>query len=572
MSAAMDSGSIPEALISVVTAPRLPVGCGRRPSWTTARTTVAAMTSAADEPTPTRTDRQLLRSSAVVALGTGLSRVTGFVRVAVMAYALGAAALAEAYNLANNTPNLLYDLVLGGILSATLVPVVVEYLTRDDDEAINAVATVILVTLIGATGLAMLLAPVIIGLFNLTASADQAAEQAKVAVPLLLLFLPQVLFYGLSSLGTALLNARRSFAVPAFAPVLNNLIVILVFLALPLVAGGHSPTFEQVAHDNWLMLYIGLGTTAGIVAMTLVLWPAMRHADIHLAWRFQPRHPAVREIGRLSAWTLGYVISNLVAYTVIQTLANGIDGITEYAYAYIFFQLPYGLWAVSVMTAYTPEMAAAWARGELDELRNRFSSGLRLLPIVILPLAVGLALLAHPIIAVVLEHGRFDSVSGALTARTLVAFACGLPAFSAYLYAMRGFYALRDTRTPFLINLGENIINVVVGLLLLDRFGVVGLAASFSVAYAFSAVVAIVVLQRRVGTILDRATVLSIGKQVAATAAMIIAIVIAEAVLHLPDLAQMVVVGGTGIVVYACMLIVVRSEQTESVVARIRRR
>ena len=104
------------------------------------------------------------------------------------------------------------------------------------------------------------------------------------------------------------------------------------------------------------------------------------------------------------------------------------------------------------------------------------------------------------------------------------------------------------------------------------RFGVVGLAASFSVAYAFSAVVAIVVLQRRVGTILDRATVLSIGKQVAATAAMIIAIVIAEAVLHLPDLAQMVVVGGTGIVVYACMLIVVRSEQTESVVARIRRR
>lgn len=513
----------------------------------------------------------MLRSSGIVAIGTGLSRITGFIRVAVMAYAIGATALAEAYNLANNTPNLLYDLVLGGILSATLVPVIVEYMNRDDDEAINAVATVIFLVLLAATAASIAMAPFIIGLFNLSASAGQAKTQALVAVPLLMLFLPQILFYGLSSLGTALLNARRSFAVPAFAPVLNNLIVIALFLALPRVAGGHSPSFDQVAHDNVLLAYIGAGTTLGIVAMTAVLWPAMRAAGIRLRWRFHPRHPAVREIGRLSGWTLGYVISNLLAYVVIQTLANGVDGVTEYAYAYIFFQLPYGLWTVSVMTAYTPEMASAWARGELDELRDRFTSGFRLLPIVILPLTVGLAALAHPVISVVLEHGRFDAGSADLTARTLIAFAVGLPAFSLYLYAMRGFYALRDTRTPFLINVGENLANVVFGVLLLDRFGVVGLAASFSIAYALFCVVALVILQRRVGRIFDSRTIRSVAKQATAALAMITVVVIGDLLLPLNAIAQLLVVGSAGLTTYVIALLLLRSEETNQVIARIRR-
>jgi putative peptidoglycan lipid II flippase len=488
-----------------------------------------------------------------------------------MAYAIGATALAEAYNLANNTPNLLYDLVLGGILSATLVPVIVEYMNREDDDAINAVATVIFVVLLGATAVSIAMAPVIIALFNLSSPDEQATKQALVAVPLLMLFLPQILFYGLSSLGTALLNARRSFAVPAFAPVLNNLIAIALFLALPRVAGGHSPSFDQVAHDNVLLAYIGAGTTLGIMAMTAVLWPAMKAAGIRLRWRFQPRHRAVREIGRLSGWTLGYVISNLVAYVIIQTLANGVDGVTEYAYAYIFFQLPYGLWTVSVMTAYTPEMASAWARGEVEELRERFTSGFRLLPIIILPLTVGLAGLAHPIISVVLEHGSFDRGSADLTARTLIAFAVGLPAFSLYLYAMRGFYALRDTRTPFLINLGENLANVIFGILLLDRFGVVGLAASFSLAYALFCVVALLVLQRRVGRIFDSRTLRSVGRQAIAATAMVAVVALGDHLVALNAIAQLVVIGSAGLATYVIALLLLRSEETELLLARIRR-
>jgi putative peptidoglycan lipid II flippase len=529
------------------------------------------MSRPADEPAVPRSDRQLLRSSSVVALGTGLSRITGFLRVAVIAYAIGATALAEAYNLANNTPNLIYDLVLGGILSATLVPVIVEHMNRDDD-AIDAVATVIFVVLLAATALAVACAPLIIAMFNLSSSQSQADSQASVAVPLLILFLPQVLFYGLSSLGTAILNARRSFAVPAFAPVLNNVIVIMVFLALPRVAGGSAPTLEKVAHDNLLLLYLGLGTTLGIAAMTAVLWPAIRAAGISLRWRFQPKHPAVREIGRLSGWTLGYVISNLIAYTVIQTLANGIEGVTEYAYAYIFFQLPYGLWTVSVMTAYTPEMAAAWARGELDELRDRFVAGFRLLPVVILPLTIGMVALAHPIVALVLEHGNFDLASGDLTARTLMAFAIGLPMFSTYLFAMRGFYALRDTRTPFIINLGENVANVVVGLLLLDKFGVVGLASAFSIAYAIFGVIALVVLQRRIGRILEPRTLRALARQFLASAVMILVMTLGDHVFRVNALTQLLLVGTAGVAVYVLCLIALRSEETQLAMARVRRR
>ena len=530
------------------------------------------MSRPADEPAAPRTERQLLRSSAVVALGTGLSRLTGFARIAVIAYAIGATALAEAYNLANNTPNLLYDLVLGGILSATLVPVIVEHMAREDDEGIDAVATVILVVLLGATVLSIACAPLIISMYNLSSSAEQARSQAQVAVPMLMLFLPQILFYGLSSLGTALLNARRSFAVPAFAPVLNNLVVIAVFLALPRVAGGSSPSLEEVADDPVLLAYIGVGTTLGIIAMTAVLWPAMRSAGIRLRWRFEPRHRAVREIGRLSVWTFGYVVSNLLAYVVIQTLANGVDGVTEYAYAYIFFQLPYGLWTVSVMTAHTPEMAAAWARGEIDELRDRFRSGFRLLPIIILPMTVGLIALADPIVNVILEHGSFDSVSGDLTARTLIAFAAGLPAFSVYLYAMRGFYALRDTRTPFIINLGENIANVVLGLLLVDRYGVVGLAASFSIAYALFAIVAMIALQRRIGGIFDRRTTQALLRQFAATVVMVFTVVIIANTVQLDALAEILVVGALSGGVYLGTLLLLRSEETELVVSRLRGR
>lgn len=514
---------------------------------------------------------RLVRSSGVVALGTAMSRLTGLIRTVVIVYALGTTALAEAYNLANNTPNMLYDLVLGGILAATLVPVVVQYLDLDDDESINALATVITVVLGVMTVLAMIAAPLIIRAYSLTESSADASREAEVAVPLLVLFLPQVFFYGLTALGSALLNARQFFAVPAFAPVLNNVVVICLFLALPRLAGGDQPTFDQVSSDRGLQLLLGLGTTAGIVAMTAVLWPALRYAGIRLRWRFDLRNPAVRQVGRLSGWTLGYVVANQIAFFTMIVLANGVDGVTAYATAYIFFQLPYGLWAVSVMTAFTPEMADAAVRDELQRLRDRFTYGLRLILVLMLPAGAAMALLAGPVVEIVLEHGALDAAAGDTIAGTLAAFAIGLPFFAAYLFAMRGFYAQRNTRTPFWINGGQNILNVVLAVVLVGPYGVQGLAASFSASYAVFSVVALVALQRRIGPWFDRRTVAGLLRLVVATAALVV--VTGGLLLGLGSgVTAAITAGLAGAVVYGLVLLVLRAEEIQPVVNRLGRR
>jgi len=529
------------------------------------------MSNSGEDTTSQRT-HHLVRSSAIVAVGTGLSRLTGFLRVGVMAYAIGATALAEAYNLANNTPNLLYDLVLGGILSATLVPVVVAHTGRDDNRGIDALATVITVVLVAATVIGIALSPVIIHLYNLSSTQSEASTQAAVAVPLLMLFAPQILFYGLTSLGTSLLNARRSFAVPAFAPVLNNIVVICLFLALPHLATGNALTFDQVRHDTGLLLLLGLGTTAGLAAMTLVLWPAMRSAGIRLHWNFDLRDPAVREVGRLSGWTFGYVVSNLIAYGVIQTLANGVNGVSIYAYAWLFFQLPYGLWTVSVMTAYTPELSALHAAANVEGLRNRFGTGLRLVLVIALPATIGMILLSGPIVRLVLAHGEFTSANADTTANTLVAFLCGLPAFSLFLYAMRGFYAQRDTRLPFYTNAAETVLGLAIAFLVVDRFGVVGLGASGSIAYSVFAVIALALLHRRIGLFLDPNTLLTISKLLLASVVMGVAVWFLIASTSLSDLVTVIGAGVIGIAIYAAMLFALRVNEAKAVLNRFVRR
>jgi putative peptidoglycan lipid II flippase len=519
----------------------------------------------------TRGPRQLLRSSVVVAVGTGLSRLSGFARTAVLAWVLGATALAEAYNLANNTPNLLYDLVLGGVLSATLVPVVVELTDKDDRDGIDAIATVVSVILVVATVLTMVAAPLVIRLYNVTAPSGQAAEQARLAVPLLVLFAPQILFYGLTTLFTALLNARRAFAAAAFAPVLNNVVVICVFLALPRLADSDL-TFTSVLADRWLLLLIGAGTTAGIVAMTLVLLPALRHNHIRLQWRFAPRDPAVRRIARLSGWTFAYVLVNLIGYGIVQILANGVGGVTIYAYAWMFFQLPYGLWTVSVMTTHLPEMAQDWTRGLMDSFRTRLDSGLRLVLVVVLPASIGLILLSGPIVGLVFEHGQFTDAAADTTANTVTAFLFGLPGFSLLLYAFRCFYAQRDTRIPFLVNLVETIAAVGLSIVMVDRYGVVGLAAANSIAISVFALVALVMLHRRVGRYMSRDGLVDLVKMLVAAGVMAIVVVLVVRLASGGDLVSLVLGGVVGVLVYAGLLTAMGTDETRLVLARLRRR
>jgi putative peptidoglycan lipid II flippase len=497
----------------------------------TTEITGAAGPAGAD-PAPGAGSGGLMRSSGIVAVGTLASRITGLARTGLTFAVLGVGAVSDGYSLANNTPNMIYDLLMGGILSATLVPVLVSNRDRDDERGTNAVLTLASVALVVISVVAFLLAPVIIGLYSAYANAGDnppTAADTEYAVTLLRFFAPQILFYGLTTLGSSVLNAHRRFAAAAFAPVLNN-IVMLVVLFITYRMIGDGLTVQEVLDDRVLLLLLGLGTTAGVAVMALVLVPAIRLAHIRLRAVFDWRDPSVSRVARLSGWTLGYAAVNQVAIFIILALAYGAEegAATAWGIAYVFFQLPYGVFTVSIMTAFTPELATLDGQGERARFTERFLFGLRLIMVVVLPATVGFVLLARPLVQVLLERGVFDQAATAITAPTIAGLGWGIVGFSVYLYALRAFYAMKDTRTPFLINVVENAINIALALVLVSDlvtpggFGVEGLAWAWAGAYTVAAAIALVVLHRRLGSFgpTARAALSTVGRMAVAAVAM----------------------------------------------------
>jgi putative peptidoglycan lipid II flippase len=519
---------------------------------------------------------RMVRSSAVVAAGTAASRLTGLVRVGVLAAVLGGGALADAYALSNNTPNIVYELVVGGVLSATLVPIFVEQAERDDPDGASAIVTVSTVVLAVLTLLGVLAAPVIFRLYSWNLSPAEEARQADLAVPFIRMFLPQMLFYGWTALATALLNAKRRFFAPAFSPILNNLVVIVALLAAAAIA-GEALDFDVVRDSVTLQLVIGLGTTAGIVAMTLPLLPAVRRAGWRLRWLLDWRHPAVLQVLRLSGWTVGYVVANQVGLSIVLALAfQGEGWVAAYTYAFVFFQLPHGLIAVSFMTTFVPELAEAANGRDWAAYRQRFSLGARLMAALILPASVGYVLLSRPLVGLLLERANFTAANAELTSDVLAGFAVGLLGFSVYLFALRGFYALRDTRTPFVLNLGENALQIGLAFALVGPLDVRGLALAFAVAYSVSAVAALVVLGRRVGGVDGRRLAASLARLTLATAVMGLAVwAVTRTVGGSSGAATLVeVVAGivVGVAVYAGTLVVLRADEVAGLRSRLVRR
>lgn len=441
----------------------------------------------------------LLRSSAVVGLGTALSRVTGFARIAAIAYGVGGATVAGVYAYASQTPTMLYELLLGGVLTATLVPLFVRHVEQRDDDATSAIFTVSAAVLLALTVVGVVLAPWIVRLYTLRVEGVDRADQQELATMLLRLFMPLIFFYGMVALSTALLHAHRRFVAAAIAPVLNNVVVVAVFLALPRIADGPI-TLDRVLDDTALVVLMGLGTTAGIAAVAIALVPALARAGARLRFLLDWRHAAVATMARLSGWTIGYVAANQLALWVVLVLANGIDGGPFlYLSAYAFFQLPHGLLAVSLMTTIAPEMASAAGRDDLAALRERLSFGIRLTVVAVLPAAALFVGLARPLVVALLERGAFTGAEAEVVAESIVGFAVGLVPFSIYLFALRAFYALQDTRTPFLLNCFENAVNIALALPFYAWWDIPGLALAFAGAYAAAAVVTLVVLRHRLG-------------------------------------------------------------------------
>lgn len=441
----------------------------------------------------------LLRSNLVVAAGTALSRITGFVRIAVLGAVLQRSALYEAYDRANNSPNAVYELVIGGVLSAGLVPVFTRHLEDDDEEAISAVIGSVIVVLLALTAVAVLAAPLVFHASAWNVEGVDPGAFRRVGTSLARIFLVQILFYGIFAVWAALLNARRRFFAPAWAPVLSNVVVIgaLWWASARLPEG--VDTFQRAVEDPGLRFRLGVGATVGIAAMTLGLIPALARAGITARVRPNFRHPAVVRVFKLSTWTFGYAAANIVTALIVGNIAGpGSGRQAAYGSAYTLFQLPHGILAVTLTTTLLPEMARRVARKDREGFIERSTAGIRLVALVMAPAAAVFLALRRPISQVLLERGKVTPVETLLTSDALAGFAVGLAGFSVYLFVLRCFYAHADTRTPFVINLVECVLNLVLGVILFDRFGVLGLGLGFGLAYVLCALWAIQVLGYKV--------------------------------------------------------------------------
>ncbi|MGH2630876.1 MAG: murein biosynthesis integral membrane protein MurJ [Actinomycetota bacterium] len=547
------------------------------------RPTTDPLTPATDAVDPTG---GYVRRTAVMTVGTTLSRLTGYVRIAAQTAALGVTvgALGDVYTRANTTPNIVYELILGGILTSVFVPVFVDHQRRSGREAAfdlgRRVLTLALVLLSIVALVGVVFAPQIMRLYLVASDASDRQAQIDLGVFLLRWFMPQVIFYGIGAIASGLLNAERRFAAPMFAPVLNNLVVIATFAGYAMLAG--DPSVQDITSLEKTVL--GAGTTLGVVAMTVALWPSLRGTGFR--WRLTRgwNTPGIRHIVRLSGWVLVYVAANQAAYLVINVLAGGIDvaRFQVYATAFIIFLLPHSIFAVSIFTALLPAMAERWSDDDRVGVRERFSLGLRDTIVIIVPAAFAFLVLAEPIVSLLLRYGAATEADAILIARTLQGFALGLPFFSAFQLITRTFYATQDSRTPALVNIGAAVVTVAVDVLLVRTIGwdVPGLAVGHAVSYVFAAVVGLTVLRPRLGSLDGRrvwATIVRVVPAAAVTAGA--AYAVARALAAVVDVQTVVglliqVLGAVvaGVVIYLGAALMLGLGEVDEVVGAVRRR
>ncbi|MER5938226.1 murein biosynthesis integral membrane protein MurJ [Streptomyces sp. NPDC001928] len=451
-------------------------------------------------PAGTETKTSTARGSAVMAAGSLVSRATGFARSAVVAAAIGTIGpVPDGYAVGNALPTIVYMLLLGGAMNAVFVPELVKAAKEHDDGGVaytDRLVTVCVVALLAITATAVWAAPAIVDAYT-----DYTGEQAAMTTAFARYCLPQIFFLGLFTLLGQVLNARGRFGAMMWAPVLNNLVVMAVFglfLALAM-GGGDTLTATETAVLGW-------GTTAGIAAQALALVPALRTARFRWRPRLDWRGSGLTRPLRAAGWLVLLVLANQAAYWVTTRLATtaGLDGGPGYgAYnnAYVLWVVPHGIITVSVVTALMPRMSAAAADGDTAAVRRDVSHALRVSASAVVPAACALFALAHPVMALVFGYGRTSAADTAAMAGILMAFAPGLIALSGQYVLSRAFYALSDTRTPFLLNLVIVALNAGLSLaaahLLPARWAVTGMAAAYSLALCAGWALTGLVLSRR---------------------------------------------------------------------------
>jgi putative peptidoglycan lipid II flippase len=357
------------------------------------------------------------------------------------------------------------------------------------------------------------------------------------------------------------LNAHKRFAVPTYAPVLNNLTVIVVFLAFHQIYGkvGLNATDTQ-------LLVIGLGTTLGVVLMALAQLPFLRNLGRY-RWTISPRHPVVMKVLRLSLYVFGFVAVSQLGFLFMQWLANAQrGGYSAYVTAYTFFLLPISLFGVSIITALLPDLSAHAANQRWDGFRERLSVGLRATSFLVIPAAVGYLLLGKDILDLILRFGVVTGPSIDLISQTLVFLVLGLPQVAIFGLFVRGFYAMQDARTPFFIVSAVVVLNAAINVPLFSAMEVEGLALGHSIAHSFAIAACARVMAGRIGGMDGARIGRSLARITFAAAGMGLAVWAARAAIPdvsgwWPQTSELAAELGVGLIAYLVIAHLIRVEE-----------
>ncbi len=436
---------------------------------------------------PQEETHQISRAAGLIGAATFCSRILGFIRDIILANLFGANAAADAFYIAYRIPNLLRELFAEGSMSSAFIPVFTEYhstRTKQETWELASAAFTTLLTLVTAvTLLGILAAPSLVWL--LAPGLHHDAAQLATTTLLTQIMFPYLLFVSLAALSMGILNALRSFAIPALAPVFFNVCVIVFALVI-------SPLFGQP------ILAVAMGIVVGGLAQFLMQLPGLHKKGFFFSWNFHPTHPGVKRMGVLLIPTLLGLAVTQINLTISTILASYFEGGPTYLfYAMRLIQFPLGIFGVAMATAILPSLATHAAKGAHDELRATVNFGLRMVFFIILPSMVGLMLLRTPIIHLFFEHGAFSALDTIGTASALLAFSVGLWAFASYRILAMAFYSLQDTRTPAAVAIVSVGINIGLSLWLMTPLAHTGLALAAGLAAIVHALILATILGNR---------------------------------------------------------------------------
>ncbi|MDG4790922.1 murein biosynthesis integral membrane protein MurJ [Micromonospora sp. WMMD1102] len=532
---------------------------------------------------PPETAGSAAGNSAIMAIGSLVSRGTGFLRTLMLTAALGAFAVNDAYTTALFIPQMVYEFLLGGILTSVVVPVLVRR-RRVDADGGQAYAQRLLTLAVLALGAALVLAMVAAPLLTSIYAGGRGGDYQSLVTKLSYLLLPIIFFAGLSALVAAVLNTRGHFAAPMWTPILNNLVIIAACALYIAIYGARIIDPGQMSPGRILLL--GGGTLLGIVVQAVGLLPALRKVGFRWRWRFDFRALGLRELGRLGGWMFCYVAVNSIGLVVLINLLNQVDresaGPAIYNNVFLLLMMAHGIIAVSIITALLPRMSAAAADGRFGDMAGDLSRTVRTVTAVLAPIAVCYAVLAEPIAVSLFDYGAARGDAGAISPVLLVAALALIPFAVSQVFTF-AFWALPDTRMPALINIPVVLLRILVQVLVFVAFSTSvlasGMMAGNAVSYVAAAVISAWLLRPRIGPIGLRAMLDTFGRVVvAALGATLVGLLV---VWLLPGQAidnrwlgfLEVAMGGTAIgATYMGLALLLRVEEISAVVGMVRRR